>query len=436
MKIFFSQFNSFRKKRIMFISLSVIITSGLTFSQISAEDSLFQQANYYLSIGYYESAINSFNKLIEMNSNSALAYSSLGYIFQIQGKPKKAIEMYKKRIEIDSTMLLIFMNLGNAYIDAGELNSAIEAHKFLIAKDSLVSGYYVNLGDAYLQNKDTTNGEICFLKAIDLNKYATLAHVNLAVVYVSQKKYKEAIDELFLVRNLDDWYPNLQLRLAYVCTKAESEFEKWVEREPNNSEAHYYYAFSLWYTDERGDAINELEKAIKLNDKIEKYFLTRAIWLNNEEEYDETIKDCKRCLDLNPDNWMCHNRLGLSYISLKRKDISKALIHCKRAVEIAPMAIDPQLKLGQVYIVNQQYSNAVESLNKALDNLLDSGVKNPEVYFNLARAYYLSGDYENAMKHAIIAKNMNFAEQSVKKDLEPYLNRLINNIQREVNQKR
>ncbi|HVO73840.1 MAG TPA: hypothetical protein VMT35_07440, partial [Ignavibacteriaceae bacterium] len=79
---------------------------------------------------------------------------------------------------------------------------------------------------------------------------------------------------------------------------------------------------------------------------------------------------------------------------------------------------------------------AVESLNKALDNILASGVKNPIIYFELAMAYYLSGDYENAMMHAMTAKNMNFAEQRVKHDLEQDLYRLIQNIQREADQKK
>ncbi|HVO72584.1 MAG TPA: tetratricopeptide repeat protein, partial [Ignavibacteriaceae bacterium] len=77
MKKFFSQFHSFKKKRIMLTSLSVIITSGFTFSQKSAEDSLFQQGNYYLSIGYYDSAINTFKKLLKIDPNLPLAYSSL-----------------------------------------------------------------------------------------------------------------------------------------------------------------------------------------------------------------------------------------------------------------------------------------------------------------------------------------------------------------------
>jgi tetratricopeptide (TPR) repeat protein len=422
-----------RVERNIITALIVMIVTNFTFAQLSAEDSLLQEAANYMNNGYYKSAVNSLEKLLEINPNSARAYGELGCVYNMQGDFDEAIEMYHKCIKLDSSAIPIIMNLGNAYIDIGELDSAIAVHKFLIAKDSMYAGNYINLGDAYMKKEDIAQAQLCFENAIRLNNYSSLALVNLAMAYFNQKKYAEAIDKLFFVRNLDDWYPLLQERLADVSKSAESEFEKWVEKEPNNSEAHYYYAFSLWYTDERGDAIDELEEAIKLNNKVEKYYLTKAIWLHNEEEYEDAIEDCKKCLTLNPDNWKCQNRLSLCYSYLG--DIGGALTHSKQSVEIDPFVPQSQLLLGEGYIANEQFKDAVESLNKALDNTIASGVKNPVVYLDLAIAYYKNGDYENALNNAMISKNMKFAEQNVKQDLERETNQLITNIQQKINQK-
>ena len=416
--------------------LTALLLAFLTapaFTQTSAEDSLFYEATAYLNNGYYNSAVNSLKKLIELNPISADAYGLLGNVYNIKGDYVKAIEMYHKCIKLDSSAIPIIMNLGNAYIDIGELNTAIAIHKYLISKEESNPDHYVDLGDAYMKKEDIAQAQLCFENAIRLNNYSSLALVNLAMAYFNQKKYAEAIDKLFLVRNLDDWYPLLQTRLDYVSTNAKQEFEEWVEKEPNNSEAHYYYAFSLWYTDERGDAIDELEEAIKLNNKVEKYFLTKAIWLHNEEEYRDAIEDCKKCLTLNPDNWMCQNTLSLCYSYLG--DIGGALTHSKRSVEIDPLVPQSQLLLGEGYIANEQFKDAVESLNKALDNTIASGVKNPVVYLDLAIAYYKKGDYEHAMNNAMISKDMKFEEQKVKQDLERETNQLITNIQQKINQK-
>ena len=414
--------------RFLYTALFIIMSNSLSLSQVSAEDSLFQQADYYFTIGYYDSAVNALTEIIELNPTSAMAYSLLGNAFYVQGNYEKAITMYNKCIELDSTSIPDYLNLGNAYIDAGKLDSAIAVHKFLITIDSLYDGNYVNLGDAYMKNQEIVKAQECFIKAIDLNYYSTIAHVNLAMAYYDQNKYSEAIDELFLVRNLDDWYPLLQSRLSYVAKKAETEFENWVDNEPTNSEAHYYYAFSLWYSDKRGDAIDELEEAIELNDKVEKYFLTKAIWLHNNEEYDDAIAECNVCLTLNPDSWMCHNRIGLSYAFLKKS--AEALTHYKRSVEIDPFVPQSQLLLGEAYLVNKQFKDAVESIEKALTNTIASGVKNPVVYLDLAIAYYKNGDYENAMNNVMIAKNMNFAEKQVTDDLKKEINNLLTSIEK------
>ena len=60
-----------------------------------------------------------------------------------------------------------------------------------------------------MKKEDIAQAQLCFENAIRLNNYSSLALVNLAMAYFNQKKYAEAIDKLFLVRNLDDWYPLL-----------------------------------------------------------------------------------------------------------------------------------------------------------------------------------------------------------------------------------
>lgn len=141
----------FRIKKNILATLCALIISEFTFAQLSAEDSLFQEAKYYLDTGYYESAINSLEKLLELNPNSAEAYGLLGNAFNKQGKHEKAIEMYHKCLEIDSTMLPVYENLGNAYIDAGKFSLAISIHKDLLSKDSTNIRHHINLGDAYMK---------------------------------------------------------------------------------------------------------------------------------------------------------------------------------------------------------------------------------------------------------------------------------------------
>jgi len=97
------------------------MSNSLSLSQVSAEDSLFQQADYYFTIGYYDSAVNALTEIIELNPTSAMAYSLLGNAFYVQGNYEKAITMYNKCIELDSTSIPDYLNLAMLTLMLGNL---------------------------------------------------------------------------------------------------------------------------------------------------------------------------------------------------------------------------------------------------------------------------------------------------------------------------
>ena len=73
----------------------------------------------YLKMGYWQNelgkdslALESYNKAIELNPNSANAYMNRGYLFQTQNKYSKARIDYNKAIEIDSTYISAYCNRG------------------------------------------------------------------------------------------------------------------------------------------------------------------------------------------------------------------------------------------------------------------------------------------------------------------------------------
>jgi len=59
---------------------------------------------------------------------------------------------------------------------------------------------------------------------------------------------------------LNGKFPGIQTTMTSATSEAESFFNDLVENEPNNSEAHYYYSFVLFYDDEKVEAIEVLKK--------------------------------------------------------------------------------------------------------------------------------------------------------------------------------
>jgi tetratricopeptide (TPR) repeat protein len=281
------------------------------------------------------------------------------------------------------------------------LDSAIAIHKLLISKDSTNADYHNDLGDAYMKKEDITQAELCFKKAVRLNPYYTLAHVNLGTVYWKQNRYKDAMDELFLVRNLDGSYPRLQYQLTRLAKAAKSEFKEWVEREPDNGEAHYYYSFYLYYNDDRDEAVGELEKAIRINGREERYFFLKAVWLWNLKKYKEAIADCQKCLELNPHSWKCHNQIAFCHENMQ--DFSRATEYLRKAVEIDSLVIESQFALGESYAMNEEYHKSIDPLNRAIH----LGHKGPWANYYLAVCYYNLGSYQLALHNIAMARNRN-----------------------------
>lgn len=403
----------------------LVATSATAYSQAVPEDSLYTRATTFLANGDIQQGTSTVEMLLRLYPKSAQGYNLRGTIFRYEGKNPQAIEMFRKSIQVDPTYYLSYMNLGNTYNDEDELDSAVVMLKLLVSKDSTNALYHNDLGDVYSKQKDIARAEQCFAKAIRLNPYYTRAHANLGVIYSKQGKYKEALDELFLVRNLDEFYPRLQYYMKDVANNAKSEFKEWVKREPGNGDAHYYYSFYLFFDDDKEEAVDELDKAIAINSREEKYYLLKAIWLWNLKKNVEAITECQACLKLNPTNWKCQNRLAFAYSELS--DVTRAIQLFRESVATDSLVIQSQYGLGEAYGATGEYQQAIKALNAAIR----LGQLTPYPNYDLAACYYNLGNYQQALQNVSIARTKN--KKYPEKGLDGELDRLQSIIIKKMN---
>ncbi len=83
----------------------------------------------------------------------------------------------------------------------------------LIGKQRKASEYQeqISLGDQYLAELDYENAEICYEKAIEIDKKRASAYVNLSMVYISQNRYEEAREILEEARETVSGQKGLEL---------------------------------------------------------------------------------------------------------------------------------------------------------------------------------------------------------------------------------
>ncbi len=395
------------KKIIVLMTFTICISSVSVLPVlINAQESeeAKSQLNRAMSLiekGRFDEAIDQFLKIVEKNPNYGLAYSNLGAVYYKRGKLDKAIEASRKAIEINPNDKAAHGNLGNIYTDLKRYDEAISEHKKVIELTPNDADAYTNLGTAFSKKGNTEEGVDQFKKAVSLNPHHPLARKNLGYSYYNMRKWPEAIDELLSVREIDPWYPGVEESLTITLKKAYPDLEKWANEKPMDPPSHYYFAYALEYKGKWKKAIEEMEKAIKLDRSKGEFYKGMALFYSSANKPKEAITILRECTTVDPSNWACYNALGAEYARLdKRKE---ALDLMMKASDINPNIVSIQANLGIAYLINSEYQKSIESFKNALSL---SGRGDPRIDLNLASAYFEVQIYDMAWRHARRAERM------------------------------
>ncbi len=178
-------------------------------------------------------------------------------------------------------------------------------------------------------------------------------------------------------------------------------------------------------------AILTFKKALTINPKNVKAYSNLGVVYHGERQFKRAEKVLHKALELNPGNHDALTNLASAKIELKKYEeasgllersieaepfaveahiasgllnvrlgnLQSALAFFLRAAEIRPDFSEPWNNIGALYGEIGQYDKSVESLKKAVKVAPDDGNSN----LNLAVAFYLLKDYENAKKYAKIS---------------------------------
>jgi tetratricopeptide (TPR) repeat protein len=147
-------------------------------------------------------------------------------------------------------------------------------------------------------------------------------------------KYDEAVKALLAAADLapSDARCYLYLSKAYDSSPNQAQdviarFRRYAELEPGNALAQYYYALSLWKGKRVGDPSLDLQtvesllkKSITLDDTLPDAHVQLGNLYADQHQYDKSIPQYVRALELNPNLPDAHYRLGTDYVHIGQKD--------------------------------------------------------------------------------------------------------------------
>ncbi|MBF0406275.1 MAG: tetratricopeptide repeat protein [Candidatus Riflebacteria bacterium] len=176
--------------------------------------------------------------------------------------------------------------------------------------------------------------------------------------------------------------------------KAEKEFLKSIEMNPNGYEPHYHLGTLYYLSGNIAKASEMYQKAVDLNptssDALNNY---AYLLVENDLDLKKAQELSKRALRIEPDNASFIDTLG--WIEFKLGNVNEALHLLKKAVNIAPDVGEILSHLGKVYLELKDFSTALGYLKQAhkADPKLEN-LKNDIYYAITFKSYYLSvADY-------------------------------------------
>ena len=173
-----------------------------------------------------------------------------------------------------------------------------------------------------------------FQRAVELYPNSPRLRIGLGMSLYSRGKYDEAVKSLLAATDLDPSDPRCFyfLSKAYDSSPNQADdviqrFRRYSELQPNNAQAVYYYAMSLWKGKRTEDpSLNLqqikalLQKSISLDPKLADAHLQLGNLYSDQHDYAVAILEYVRALELNPNLSDAHYRLGQDYVHTGQKD--------------------------------------------------------------------------------------------------------------------
>jgi tetratricopeptide (TPR) repeat protein len=326
-------------------------------------------ATNLVHLGKVAPAEAEFKKAAELDPGSYDTNHNLGEIYLAAGNLNDGVVYLEKAQQINSAAYDNGYDLALAYSKLGKLdNGRSLVHGLLKQKDTAElhnllgeieekEGKFVAAESEYEtaahmdpseSNLFDWGSELLVHRTLDpaVNVFQSAAEhypnsprlaIGLGMALYSRGNYDAAVKALLRAADLNPADPRCYyfLSKAYDSSPSQADaviqrFRRFVELQPQNGRAHYYYAMSLWKGRRAQDSnfdVRQIESLLKrsiaLDPNLPEAHLQLGNLYSDQTKYAEAIPQYQRALTENPDLADAHYRLGQAYVHTGQKDAAR-----------------------------------------------------------------------------------------------------------------
>jgi tetratricopeptide (TPR) repeat protein len=306
-----------------------------------------------------EKALGSAQKAVETGPNSATARIAMSYARQARFDLEGARSSVEEAVNLDPNNALAWARLAELWSSFGRLGKALDAAKKAVELNPNLARTQMVLGFAYLTQVKTAKSQAAFERAIELDQADPLSRLGLGLAIIREGDLQAGGREIEIAASLD---PNNSIIRSYLgkvyfekkkIGLDEREYAIAKELDPNDPTPWFYNAIAKQTTNRPVGALQDLQKAIELNDNRLVY--RSKLLLDSDEAarssslariysdlgfQQRALVEGWKSVNINPSSFSSHRFLADTLSVLPRHEIAR-VSHLLKSQLLQPINITP-----------------------------------------------------------------------------------------------
>jgi len=312
-------------------------------------------------------------KAVESDPKSATARIALSYAQQAHFNLPEALSSVEEAVKLAPGNALAWARLAEVRQSFGNLEKSLDAAKKASALNPDLSRAQTVLGFSFLTRIETKEARGAFEKAIKLDDADPLPRLGLGLAKIRDGNLEEGRREIEIAMSLDPDSSIIRSYLgkAYFEEKrdklASGQYEMAKSLDPSDPTPHFYDAIEKQTTNRPVEALNNMQKAIGLNDNRMVY--RSRLLLDQDVAAREAslariytdlgfqqlgLVEGWKSVNTDPANYSAHRFLSDSYSALPRHEVARVseLLQAQLLQPINISPIQPSLSESSLFVVS------------------------------------------------------------------------------------
>lgn len=259
-----------------------------------------------MQVQHWRNSIMLLRHTINVTSNNAVAYYTLGDAFQSKGSIEDAIVNYAEALRINPHYADAHNNLGTILRRKGHLEEARKHYSEAIRINPNHANAHTNIGNVLFAQGKAVEAAIHYSKVISIDRNLAEAHYGIGNILIAQNKTLESIHH----------------------------FQEALRINPRHVEALTAIGDILAQENRMADAVDYYNEALQINHDLPEIHYNLGNILSAQRSFERAVIHLREAIRIRPDYAKAHNNLGS--VLLLQGEKEDAIIHFREALRLKP----------------------------------------------------------------------------------------------------